>query len=208
MQAWIDHLILAGPSLDEALDHVRATLGIEPSPGGSHPGIGTRNALARLGPGIYLEIIGPDPDQPEPELPRWFGIDDRSRPELATWSARTDDLEGAHAAMLAAGVDPGPISKGGRRRPDGVALSWRASDPRADRLGGVVPFLMDWEESEHPSEGLDGGLELVRLRLFHPRPDAVRSVTRVLSLPVEVVGRDVPGLEADLLSPRGPVTLR
>ena len=109
--------------------------------------------------------------------------------------------------MLGAGVDPGPISRGGRRRPDGVVLSWSASDPRAERMDGVVPFLMDWEESEHPSEGLPGGLELLRVRLFHRRPDAVRAVTRALSLPVDVLGRQESGLEVDVRTPRGVITL-
>jgi hypothetical protein len=208
MQAWVDHLIIAGPSLEAAVDHVRTTLGIDASPGGAHPGVGTRNALARLGPGVYLEIIGPDPEQPTPELPRWFGIDELRAPRLVTWSARTDDLEGARSAMLGAGVDPGPISGGGRRRPDGVHLTWRATDPRADRLGGVVPFLMDWGESEHPSDALSGGLELLGVRLYHPRPEAVRAVTAALSLPVDVVGRGVPGLESDVRAPHGVVTLR
>ncbi len=208
MQAWVDHLIIAGPSLDEAVEHVRSTLGIEPAAGGAHPGVGTRNALARLGPGIYLEIIGPDPDQAEPESPRWFGIDHLAGPKLATWSARTDDLDGARSAMLGAGVDPGAVSEGGRVRPDGVRLAWRATDPRADRLGGVLPFLMDWGESEHPSEGLPAGPTLLRLRLFHPRPEVVLPVTRALSLPVEVVARDASGVEADILCPAGVVTLR
>ena len=208
MQAWIDHLIIAGPSLEEAREHVRRLLGVEPSVGGVHPGVGTRNELVGLGPGVYLEVIGPDPQQPEPVLPRWFGVDTLTAPALVTWCPRTDDVDAARSAMLAAGVDPGATAAGGRERPDGVHLTWRATDPRADRLGGVLPFLMDWGESEHPSDALAGGIELVRLRLFHPRVDAVRAVARALSLPVEAARRDEPGLEADVLTPGGVVTLR
>ena len=38
-------------------------------------GMGTTNFLIGLGAGAYLEIIGPDPDQPQPVGGRWFGID-------------------------------------------------------------------------------------------------------------------------------------
>ena len=209
MQAWIDHLIVAGPSLDEAVAYVRDVLGVEPSPGGVHPEVGTRNALVGLGPGTYLEVIGPDPDQPEPELPRWFGIDDLTAPALVTWCARADDLEGARSALVRAGVDPGPTSAGGRDRPDGVRLRWTVTDPRANRLSGVVPFLMDWGESPHPSDSLPHGCALLRLRLRHPRVDEVRAVADALSLPVEVASGAGPDVEAEVRTPGGRVvTLR
>lgn len=209
MQTSIDHLIVAGPTLEAAIDHVREVIGVEPSPGGVHPGVGTRNALVGLGLGVYLEVIGPDPQQAEPALPRWFGIDGLSSPALVTWSARTGDIDAGRSSMLRAGVDPGEISSGGRVRPDGTRLAWRVTDPRADRMAGVLPFLMDWGDSQHPSETLPGGLELLQLRLFHPRIEAVRAVADALSLPVELARRERPGIEADVRTPGGrTVTLR
>ena len=44
--------------------------------GGSHPGLGTHNALLSLGDESYLEIIAPDPTQPKPDHPRIFGLDE------------------------------------------------------------------------------------------------------------------------------------
>ena len=204
----LDHLIVAGPDLDEAVHHVEELLGVEAVPGGSHPGVGTRNALVGLEPRAYIEIIGPDPDQPEPELPRWFGIDALDGPRLVSWCARTSALSEAVQAGRAAGLDLGRVGPGCRLRPDGVRLAWRATDPRADRFGGVLPFLMDWGESEHPSRGLPARVRFVGLRAFHPDGDVVASAARALGLGVVLEPRSSPGLEADLLTPAGPVTLR
>src|SRR4051812_16806629 len=97
-----DHLVYASPDLNASIADLFERLGVRATPGGSHPGRGTRNALLGLGPGCYLELIGPD----EGQTPSWFLTDE---PRLVAWAVREADLEGRAAVAASAGMRLGPI---------------------------------------------------------------------------------------------------
>jgi hypothetical protein len=88
----IDHLVYATPDLQLGIDAIEKQLGVKATAGGQHPGLGTRNALVALGPTSYLEIIGPDPEQPKPSGPRRFGIDDLKTPRIVRWVVKSSEL--------------------------------------------------------------------------------------------------------------------
>ncbi|OKI08222.1 hypothetical protein A6A06_33665 [Streptomyces sp. CB02923] len=204
--AVLDHLVLATPDLESTAAEVAALTGVRPVPGGGHPGLGTRNALLGLGNGAYLEIIGPDPAQPAPEAPRWFGIDVLRGPRLAHWAVRVHGIAGHVARARALGYDPGEPVAMSRRTPDGGTLSWTLTPPRTG--GGLVPFLLDWGDAPHPASGQ--GLPVVPLRSLcgtHPDPSTIQAELTALGATLRVEAGDEPGLTAVLDGRNGPVSV-
>src|SRR5262249_24399132 len=145
--------------------------GVRPVKGGSHVGLGTANYLVGLGGGAYLEILGPDPDQADPTQPRPFGADDLTEPCVATWCIRPPDFDAAIAAAKARGYDPGPAEAMSRRSTEWTLLAWRLTR-RGDDSGvdGLVPFLIDWGTTAHPSTANMPTLRLVSMAAEHPEP--------------------------------------
>jgi hypothetical protein len=202
----IDHLVLATPDLDAATRDLEALLGVAATAGGRHLGLGTRNALIGLGGSAYLEVIGRDGTIPAPDRPRPFGIDALPTARLATWAVETNDVDASRARARRRGVEMGSVRELQRRRDDGVVLSWRLCLPR-ETFGGVVPFLIDWGVTDHPSALLDVRCRLVALEAGHPE---VSQVSRALDAgaPLKVVRRAAPQLRATIRSPNGVVVVR
>lgn len=204
----LDHLVYGTTDLARGVAEIEKRLGVVPTPGGQHPGRGTRNALVSLGPGAYLEIIGPDPDQPPPSEPRVFGLDTLGASRLVTWAAKGTNLGRLHAQALRQGVPLGALASGSRRRPDGATLSWQFTDPATVVADGIVPFFIDWGSSPHPEASAAKGASLVSLRAEHPDPARVEHLLRTVGLDLAVTRGARPALVAVIDSPRGRVELR
>lgn len=206
--ARVDHLVFAAPDLDAGIAAIEKLTGIRAAVGGSHPGMGTRNALISLGPAVYLEIIAPDPEQADYRRPRVFRVDGIASPELVTWAAKADDIAAIAGLPLADGSVTGAALAGSRKRPDGVTLSWALTDPYTEIAGGVVPFFIDWGKTPHPAGNAPRGAALVALRAEHPDPERVRKMFATLELDVDVSAGPRPALIAVLDTPNGRVELR
>ena len=204
----IDHLIYGTPDLEATIETLESQLGIPASSGGQHLGEGTRNALYSLGPRIYLEILGPDPDQPKPEKPRWLGIDDLEEPRLVTWVARAKNLEQLVQVAAKNNILLGQVLAGSRQSPDGEVLAWQVTDPRTVVADGVVPFFIDWGETPHPSETAVQGLRLDSLRAEHPDPKRTLDDLKAVGLGLSVQQGQTPTLIATLGTPRGGFELK
>jgi hypothetical protein len=211
----LDHLVVACATLVQGDAWLRRLAGVPSAPGGSHPGWGTHNRLLRLDARTYLELIAPDPAQPDPVLPRPFGLDDpelrrrvAQRPRLVHCVCRVPRLDEATAREP--GHDPGeivPMTRG--------ALSWRITMPgdaeRAVRrwsdAGRLQPTLIEWSGGErperHPLDALaPSGVTLLRLRVLAPAEPALSATLR--DDPRVVTARaSRPALGAELSTPQG-----
>jgi len=204
----VDHLVYATPDLAAGVGRLEKLLGIRGSPGGQHPGRGTRNALIALGPASYIEIIGPDPEQPKPEGARPFGIDDLSGPKLAAWAVKGHGLDEIVANARRQGVMLGEVTTGSRRRPDGLLLTWRYTNPQAVVADRLVPFFIDWGTTPHPATAAAAGASLVGLRAEHPDAARVQAMLDQIGINLRVARGARPALVATVDSPRGRVELQ
>lgn len=206
----VDHLVYAAPDFAEAVNAVERLLGVRPAPGGHHPGWGTANALLALGPRVYLEVIGPDPDQPTPPRPRPFGIDRLTRGRLAGWAVKAPDFDARIHASAGRGYHPGRVFPGSRRLPDGTLLTWRLALPEDLQLSfdGLIPFLIDWQgTAAHPAVAAPQGGRLVDLRAEHPEPDQPRALLDALDVDLAVTYGPAARLIAVIQRPTGRVEL-
>ncbi len=206
--AGIDHLVLGSRDL-VALSQWWSKLSGDPAvAGGAHTGRGTRNELVGLGPATYLELIGPDPEQAEPDGPRPFGVDliQTSEPVLLTFALAVGDIDWARECYRGAGVETTPAFAMERVTPSGNVLAWRLSMP--DAGSGTIPFLIEWAEgTTHPARAMTHKSRLTDLRLSHPDPQLTRDALAALSVDVRTVAGPL-GLLASIETPNGKVNLR
>ncbi|MFE1883000.1 VOC family protein [Streptomyces diastatochromogenes] len=201
----LDHLVLATPDLAATVADFARRTGVTPAPGGVHVGLGTRNYLVGLGGRSYLEIIGPDPEQPEPVELRPFGVDRLAGPATVTWAISPPDLEAAIATARERGYDPGPIHPMSRRTPDGTLLRWRLTDSGSGHPSGLVPFLIDWGGSVHPAASGLPVTPLLEVTATAPEPDKVRPLLSALGTEL-ALGEGPFMISFTVRTPEGPVT--
>ena len=205
-EALLDHLVYATPDLEATCRDLETRLGVRASAGGQHPGRGTHNALISIGPKAYLEIIAPDPLQPETR-PVWFGIDQLTAPKLITWAVRVDGLE-AFIKEVLPNVKVGVVRSGSRKTPEGTTLSWQLTEPQLVQGVGLVPFLIEWHSDEHPAHSAITGPPLVQLRIEHPEPELIRKPLNSLRLEAVIEQGPSPALVAIFERANGLIELR
>jgi len=177
----IDHILVAVPDPDAEASRLAEALGLRLAGGGTHPAIGTRNALLSLG-GPYLELIGllDGPGEAPGRLPP-HPIGDAVRAALRDGGAgayvavalRSDDLAADVARLRAGGSRLAPDVVR-RARPDGSAISWPVAFP--PRLGPDDPPFLIQHAPDEPERGArlaGAGPRLARLVIRVGDPAAV-----------------------------------
>lgn len=208
----VDHLLIGASTLEDGVAWLEERTGVRASPSGSHPGLGTWNALASLGPTRYIEIIAPDPSQPAIETVYVPGLRDFREPRIAGWAARGVDLATRFVAGLPSDLSCEPPRPGARIRTDGTRLAWTLAFPRhreEGNFGGALPFFIEWESLEsHPGRSTPPGMTLRSLKVQHPKAESLDRALAALGISCVVEPAAVVSLQAELDTPRGIVVIR
>lgn len=192
--AEIDHIVIGALTLEAGAAYVERELGVAPGPGGAHEGLGTHNLLLGLGPDCYLEVIAPDPNQPDPPQARLFDLDDPSmrlmleaEPRLVAYVARTTVLDAVVARLGASHA--GAVRT--MRRGD---LSWRmAFPPQRQDMDNLIPALIEWPDGVSAAKRLpDSGCRLLAVEAEHPEAAALRQALAQRGLDEAVPVRSSP----------------
>ena len=197
-------MLWASADLDAAVGALETCTGVRAAYGGSHPELGTHNALATLGPRMFLELLAPDPLLKPGPLARQ--LSELRAPVLLMWAARVESAADTAARAEAAGFRA--MSVPGRRpRPDGTVVHWTNVFVSGHGAGTLVPFFIEWHDGGHPADDAPSGLVLASFTIETPRPESLSIVLATLDVDVPVRGGDTDRLVAAIDSPRGRLEL-
>ncbi|MHA7900308.1 MAG: VOC family protein [Henriciella sp.] len=204
----IDHFVWATPNLEQGCAEIERLFGVTPERGGAHPGLGTRNALLSLGANIYLEIMAPTQDTP----PKGSVGDRLARldePGLATWVLRSNDLNALAASATAETIDTTPLGPVPTERltPQGERLVWELLFYTRHTFGGLVPFMIDWKGSPHPSFDAPIGGSRKRFAVCSTKSNRLNALYSDLGIETKADADETDSLQVHLETPRGRVEL-
>src|SRR5260221_1947687 len=199
----LDHILLGCNDLDRGIAFVEDHTGVRAAFGGEHPGRGTRNALLSLGERRYLEIIAPDPDQPDVKDALTLHLRKLPDPQIVGWAAHPGDLGSFAKKLRDAGVAFEGPTPGSRKRPDGRVLQWQTLTLK-DNPSWLLPFFIEWSaDSLHPSADAPAGCRLIRFEADTPEPDKLAKTAELALLNLPVAKGAQPQPHASIARPKG-----
>tara|TARA_B110000879_G_C11031704_1_gene455144 strand:+ start:279 stop:872 length:594 start_codon:yes stop_codon:yes gene_type:complete len=192
----------AAPDLDQGIEEIADLTGVRPALGGSHPGIGTRNALLSLGEDQYLEIIAPDHNQ---KLSGTTGelLLEHGGSGIRGWAVATTDLHALTELASKAGFGYKDIIEMSRTTPGGVHLEWQL---RFLTGNNQLPFFIDWKASPHPALSTPKGCSLIEFCIATQEVAKYQQLMSALDLEVSMTS-DGNRFKAALQTPKGIVEL-
>lgn len=199
----IDHLVYCVPDLHQAMKIFSEKCGVEVVYGGQHLSIGTHNALLNIGNGAYLEFLAIDPSNTNIQGSRWMGMDLIDQPTFTRWAIKTNNLEQDTTILKKVNAEMGNIFAGSRKKADGSTLNWAMALPLALPEVEILPFMIDWKDSIHPTATLATGCQLLTLGATHPTPELVQPTLNALGTNLKVKKDSKAKLYARIQTPMG-----
>ncbi|MEL7028981.1 MAG: VOC family protein, partial [Pseudomonadota bacterium] len=193
--------------LDRECAFLSDHLGAQFQYGGSHPGQGTHNALLPITPGVYLEVLAPDPAQTcETQLRR--DLAQLSSGGLIHWAIRCDSIERTRQLAKDTGLAVSDIADGRRDPADGGTLRWRLFGLTGHELGGAAPFFIEWLGQSRPfadERDVDSDIEFM---IATPGADHLRPLlAEMRTTHTSLQSSEAPSLTLRLNRGSGPRTL-
>jgi len=209
----LDHVVYGVPDLKQAIQLFQEKAGISPVIAGKHPHLGTHNAVLSLGNLQYLEFIALDPEAPKMErkLPSWcaalLGL---SKPKIMTWVVQTNMIEKAVEELNALGnFQINPPEAFSRVKADGTKISMKLAfkkDPPPP-CDGLIPFLIDWGQSPHPSKSVECKCQIKEWYGCHPDADKISVILKKVGIDFLIKKASIPSMHLVLKTPRGDVEI-
>ncbi|HET8570691.1 MAG TPA: VOC family protein [Candidatus Limnocylindria bacterium] len=176
----VDHIAIAAPDPDAAAAALEDLVGLSAQGGGRHEAFGTRNRLAWLADGSYLELLGVEDEAAAASWPMGAAAIGalRTGGGFAAYALDDRPLEPDVHALRGYGSQIGDPVRGSRRRDDGEVVEWwTALPPRIGPDG--LPFLI-----EHVMVGAEWGTHALNERAGYRHP--IGSPVRLVRVDVAV----------------------
>ena len=144
----LDHIILGVNDIQKGIDQFEELTGVRPVMVFSHNGLGCKSARLSFEESVFVEIIGPDPKQPGAPLHMKLAAlpDDEFVPfHYAVRNSRATQLKMKELPDM--GFECDHITMYGRQGEE--IWQWDEVFLCGHNEGGLVPFLIEWGDSEH-----------------------------------------------------------
>jgi len=200
----IDHVVLAAPDFEVALDEFEEKTGQRPKIAGAIKGLGIKTARVSFEGSSYLEIIAPDPKSGGPigNLLKASGLQGLKPFHWAIRSARTEALKDEVSQF---DYTPDHISMFGAKE-DGTPRKWEMLYLYGHKLGGLTPFFINWANSDHPCETMPIVGDLLHVKVQAPSDDPIHKLVDHCSSTGFTLTEGDPGFEIKFDSPEGDIS--
>ncbi len=201
----LDHIVLAVPDLDAAMDQFEEMTGIRPTPVGPLQGLGAKTAHIGLNDNRYLELLAPDFDMPGP-LGEELAQLQKGTITPYYYSIRSSEvsrlIEGYIYDVL--GWDPDHIAMV-QALPDKSIRQWDMLTMYGHDVGGAAPCYVKWkDQAHHPTASIALKATLTSCTVQAPKGhDVHKLITGVGGIKIKY---GQPLLEVTFKSPKGPFT--
>jgi hypothetical protein len=201
----LDHFIWGVPKLEAARHSFFEKSGIWPELGGQHPSIGSHNALISLEK-AYFEFIAVDSSLPQSDHPFARELQSVREPRFLGWALQTDDFTRLRKILSRFELSLSNVAAGSRRTPEGQLIQYEYADLQGlEELGFIVPFVVRWIDSIHPSVTSPHGCQLKKFSITHASSPRFEDFLSYLNLGLNTIQGPSNGLSVELSTPKGIV---